>query len=252
MTTPHFEDKPPLQHVAQARAKGFIASSEIHGTETPGSISAATDAARETALFLLFFFVLTQPFTLSFPHLFGLLLTAAFGWLVWKAGRSAWLGWSRLERLHRILEEERWEIEHNRSQEREELRVLYADKGFEGQLLEDVVDVLMADSDRLLKVMVEEELGLSLEVQDHPLQQGLGAACGAALAAALCLLGLWLWPLGGLYMSACLVLGLSGYVAARFEGNRLISAIVWNVSIAILAVGSAHFLLSFIWQVRGW
>ncbi len=90
-------------------------------------------------------------------------------------GRSAWLGWSRLERLHRILAQEKWEIEHNREQEREELGVLYAAKGFEGKLLEDVLDVLMADGDRLLKVMVEEELGLTLESQVHPLKQGLGA-----------------------------------------------------------------------------
>ena len=34
----------------------------------------------------------------------------------------------------------------------------------------------MADGDRLLRVMLEEELGFSLEVYDHPLKQALGFA----------------------------------------------------------------------------
>ena len=92
------------------------------------------------------------------------------------------LGWARLERLHRIVEEERYEIENHRQQEREELKELYRAKGFQGKLLDEVVDVLMADGERLLKVMVEEELGLSLQSQEHPLKQGAGSALGAFVA----------------------------------------------------------------------
>jgi vacuolar iron transporter family protein len=178
-------------------------------------------------------------------------LLASFGWLIWKCGRSAWLGWSRLERLHRILEEERWEIEHNRDQERDELKTLYAAKGFEGKLLDEVLDVLMADGDRLLKVMVEEDLGLSLEVHEHPLKQTLGAACGVVGSAAVCLSFFYLWPIGGLYLSAIAILGFSGYLSAHYQGNRFTSAIVWNLAVAFLSIGSTKFLLDFFVSM-GW
>ncbi|WP_068467312.1 VIT1/CCC1 transporter family protein [Candidatus Protochlamydia phocaeensis] len=249
-STDHFKGKSAVAHIIEAQARGLIAASEIHGTEIPGSLSAGMDAARETVIVLLLLNLLAAEWIGTVP-LLNLWLIFLFGWLIWKTGRSAWLGWSRLERLHRILEEERWEIEHNREQEREELRILYAAKGFEGQLLEDVLDVLMADGDRLLKVMVEEELGLSLEAYEHPLKQGLGAAIGVSAAALLSLAGFWLWPAGGLYAMAVLILSLSASLSAHYQGNRLIPSIVWNIGLTFLAGGAAYFLLHYFLN-QGW
>jgi hypothetical protein len=113
-------------------------------------------------------------FSFSTP-LFLMLSLFSFGWAVWKTGRSALLGWGRMERLHRLIEEERWEIQHHRAQERRELGEMYRAKGFDGKLLEEVLDVLMSDDNRLLKVMLEEELGLTLEAYEHPLRQAIGA-----------------------------------------------------------------------------
>ncbi len=155
------KDKTALEHVIEAQAKGILASSESHGSETPGHISAAADAARETGVLLFILWTVLVQLGVSAHEIVKIMGVVSCGWLVWKMGRSAWLQWTRLERLHRIMAEERWEIEHHRQQEREELKVLYEAKGFQGKLLEDVVDVLMSDGDRLLKVMVEEELGLS-------------------------------------------------------------------------------------------
>lgn len=250
-STDHFKGKTAVDHVVEAQARGIIAASEIHGTEIPGSISAATDAARETIILFLLLNLFFVKFAFSLSQIFTIICVVAFGWLIWKTGRSAWLGWSRLERLHRILEEERWEIEHNRTQERAELKALYAAKGFEGKLLEDVLDVLMADGDRLLKVMIEEELGLSLEVHEHPLRQSLGAACGVVFTTAISLFSLWLWPAGGLYCAALIILSLSAYFSAYYEGNRFISAIIWNLAIAFFAVASAYFLLDYMERQGG-
>lgn len=247
----HHGKKKPIDHVIEKRTQGILSSSEVHGTEIPGSISAGTDAARETVILLLLLNLFFLHFKIRPIQAMTMYLLISFGWLIWKCGRSAWLGWSRLERLHRILEEERWEIEHNRDQEREELKTLYAAKGFEGKLLEDVLDVLMADGDRLLKVMVGEELGLSLEVHEHPLKQALGAAIGVLISIATCLSFFYLWPPGGLYLSAIAVLGFSGYLSAHYEGNRFTSAIVWNLAIAFLSIGSTKFLIDFIVQL-GW
>lgn len=235
--------------IVEARARGIIASSEIHGTEIPGFMSACMDAGRETMVLLLLLHVTIPPLTFSSFSSFLFFSLITFGWLIWKVGRSAWLGWSRLERLHRILEEERWEIEHCRPQEREGLRALYLAKGFEGELLENVLDVLMADGDRLLRVMVEEELGLSLNVHEHPLRQGLGAGSGVLFVAVPLLLCFWLESAFGLYLISGILLGVSGYLSAVYQGNRPIPAIIWNLALAVLAVASTKFLSDyFAWR----
>lgn len=251
MSNDHFAGKDAIGHVAAAQAEGIIASTEIHGTEAPGSISAGADALRETAFILLLLAAILQLRGFSPLTAFPLLIVFAVGWLAWKAGRAALLGWTRLERLHRILAEERWEIEHNRAQEREELKALYAAKGFEGKLLEEVLDVLMADGDRLLKVMVEEELGLTLEAYEHPLKQALGAAAGVFIAATTCLAFHLLWPFWGLYVTAFFLIAASAIVFAAFQKNRFIPTVIWNLAVAALSIGAAIFIFDFLVQ-QGW
>lgn len=236
----HFQGKDAITHVAEAQAEGIISSVEVHGTEVPGHITAGADSARDLALALLLVGCLLMPLSTS---IFYALFAFSAGWICWKTGRSALLGWGRLERLHRVLEQEKWEIEHHRATEREELKVLYAAKGFEGRLLEDVLDVLMADGDRLLKVMVEEELGLSLCSQEHPLKQGLGAFIGCCIAAIVILVPLWffvsLWSLG---LTSLLVMSGSGAVLAYKAQNRIIPAIVWNIALGLLSFSVLYFL----------
>jgi vacuolar iron transporter family protein len=241
----HFKGKEAIDHVAEAQAQGIIASSEMHGTEIPGHISAATDAARESALALAMIWVILAFLELPFELISILVEIFGCGWVLWKMGRSAWLAWFRLERLHRIVAQEKWEIEHHRQQEREELKALYAAKGFEGKLLEEVLDVLMADGDRLLRVMVEEELGLSLESHEHPLKQSLGAFIGSFLAVTFCSVCLWSYPAWGLVIGSAITLGVSSAIAAHHERNRIIPAIVWNLGIASVSFGFVYFMISY-------
>jgi vacuolar iron transporter family protein len=236
MSFDHFQGKNVVDHLKEARLRGSIATAEIHGVETPGHLAAGADAAKETVAVFLFLWIL-------FPDLsMKVLFFFAMGWLLWKFGRSAFLGWARLERLHRLIEEERWEIQHHRHQEREELTELYRAKGFTGKLLEEAIDVLMADDDRLLRVMLEEELGLSLEAYEHPLKQGLGAAVGVAIAACLLFLGMYLHPHYG-FLGACLLtLIIAATIAARFEKNRVLPAVIWTISLVVLSAGVIFFL----------
>ena len=177
----HFEGKEAAEHLRAARAKGAKATAEVHGTEMPGYLSAFADSLRETSVLLIGMWILLSQFGLSSTKTLWVLGLFSIGWLFWKVGRSSLLGWARLERLHRLIQQEQWEIEHHRAQEKEELTAMYQQKGLSGKLLEQVVEVLMADDNRLLRVMLEEELGLTLETYEHPLKQAAGAGLGVII-----------------------------------------------------------------------
>lgn len=232
MKPDHFEGKSVLEHLKAARAKGAMAAAEIHGTEMPGHLAAGADAARDTAVSLFLLWI-------SFPSQSTLYFLFAVGLFLWKAGRSALLGWARLERLHRVIEEERWEIEHQREQEREELAAMYQAKGLSGKLLDEVVTVMMADDNRLLHIMLEEEMGLALEVYEHPLKQSLGAGMGVILASILFAGGYFLFsPIVG----TALTVIIAAILVAKLERNRRIEAVIWNLSVVAFVAGAVYFL----------
>ncbi|MFN0064906.1 MAG: VIT1/CCC1 transporter family protein, partial [Chlamydiales bacterium] len=196
-------------------------------------------AMRETTLFMLLVWLICL---LNEVALWSVFSTVGGALLAWKTGRSAWLGWARLERLHRVVEQERSEIENHRCQEREELKALYRAKGFEGKLLDDVMDVLMADNDRLLKVMLEEELGLTLQAYEHPLKQCVGAFMGTLFSLVCMAFALFFLPMFGVLFTAFCVIGLGAVLSAIYEKNQIIPAFLWNLSIAGLSFGVAFFV----------
>ncbi|MES2344497.1 MAG: VIT1/CCC1 transporter family protein [Chlamydiota bacterium] len=232
MTAGHFEGKSVKEHLKSARAKGAMAAREVHGAEMSGQWAAFADAAKDTTIALLIVFILAP----------SILPLFACGWILWKTARSARLGWTRLERLHRLIEEERWEIEHHRSQEREELTEMYREKGFSGKLLEEVIDVLMADDEKLLRIMLEEELGLTLEAYEHPLKQALGAGLGALFASLLFLAGNVFHTLYGPIIAAFLSISAASILLAKLERNRPMQTLVWNLAVAFLVISSVYFL----------
>lgn len=234
MTAPaHFKGKKPLEHLLEARMRGKSATEEVHGAELPGHLFSAFDAAKETAMILLILSLLLWGL---FPlaELSLILALFAFSYLLWKCGRSTLLGWIRLERLHRLIEEERWEIEHHRTQERKELMAMYQAKGFSGRLLEEVVDVLMAEDNRLLQVMLQEELGLSLETFEHPLKQGAGALIGSLLASVIMGFGFFLHHFYGTWIAAILIVSLGAALSAKKEKNKVVNAVIRNAALAFL------------------
>ena len=64
------------------------------------------------------------------------------------------------EHLRRV---EQHHIEHHPEGEREEIRQIFAAKGFDGDQLESIVDVISSDQERWVQTMLTEEYGLPLE-----------------------------------------------------------------------------------------
>lgn len=235
----HFDGKNPYQHILEKKSE---VASEIHGEELAGHYGAFLDAARDISMLLLSFWVISYVMRLPFKQLILILIVLTLVWSFWKTIRCTWFSWSLLERLHRVLKEEQFEIENHREQEREELTALYASKGLRGELLEEVINVLMADDERLLKVMMEEEMGLNLEHYEHPIKIGVGAAIGALLTGALLITAQWLFPLYGLAILAIIIKSICGILMAKFQKNEVLSALIWNLGAAIAILGISYFL----------
>lgn len=232
----HLKGKTVPEHLKDARIKGATAFSEIHGVEMSGAFSSGIDAAKECAILLALLSLLP-----SFS--FKILLLFGGTWALWKTVRSALLGYHRIERLHRLIEEERWEIEHHRKQEKEELKEMYRAKGLTGKLLDDTVEVLMADDNRLLQVMLEEELGLSLEVYEHPLRQAAGALLGSLVALfGVLLCAAFFGPIG-LICGSFLTCSVTAIAQAVKEKNRRLPSLVWNLSALALLLSVLYYLL---------
>ena len=235
----HFKNRSVLAHVTEKRTEGMLSISESHGREMSGWLSAALDSSREMAIALFLLWIVLSACTIPVVKI---LIAFGLGFTAWKIGRSARFGWARLERLHHSIEQEKYEIEHHRSQERKELTEIYKAKGFEGELLDNVVNILMADQDRLLKVMLEEELGLTLQAYEHPLKECFGATAGSLISLATTIL-LFLVSPYGMYVAIRLALTASSLTSAVYEKNHIIPAVIWNISIGILACGISFFLL---------
>ena len=237
----HFLGKSVREHLSDELSGSAVEHGEA--TALQGKKEAFYDAMRDLFLVMGAFFFLCIALPLSLER--GLVMSFALGlfFCFWKTFRSAMNAWTHLKKIHHIAYEERCEILANREQEREELLVLYQDKGFSGPLLERVVDVLMADHERLLQVMLQEELGLPLTHIDHPLQTALWTFFGGFLALFVSSGVLfWVPPSASWILLSLLAGGCSGALTYK-ERSIQLRAFVWTATSAAVAF-QAFFLVS--------
>lgn len=239
----HFQGKSPFEHIQEARIKTKAALKENHAVETTSFYDSMIRLISESAMF----FGLMQIFTLFVYIPSGLQLSLIFSFIFFRTIYCALDGTARLQRLHRVIEEERYEIEHHEAQEKEELRVLYQNKGFEGKLLDDVIQVLMADRNRLLSVMLDEELGLKIEAYEHPLLQSFGAILGGLIVfIPLSLLTIFSNNFICLAGSLLFVF-LAAFLKAVIEKISRLKTTVWHLANFLLVTGLLYFgLKSFV------
>ena len=67
---------------------------------------------------------------------------------------------------------EYWEVDNLPEKEKDEIRNIYREKGFEGETLEKIVEVITSDKERWVNVMMREELGMTLE-EKSPVRIGV-------------------------------------------------------------------------------
>ena len=142
----------------------------------------------------------------------------------------------------------RKEVEEMREKpdvEREEVREIYQERGFEGELLERVVDRITSDPRVWLKVMMSEELGLSPQFG-----RPFGAAVvvfvafliGGAVPVAPFLVAEGLTALVASFLVTAVALMIAGGIRSRYTGERTLTAGLELVGMAAIGVGAAHLI----------
>ncbi len=239
----HFKGKTALEHLKEARKKAHRATESMHGVEPPGHVIAGADAAKQTSFLALILLSAMTSLSFSFSQIALLFGGTLLGWTLWKVTRTALIGWSRIEKYNRLIWEEKHEIEHHREEEKEELREMYKGKGFSGKLLDDVVDVLMADDNRLLQVMLEEEMGLELASYQHPLKQAFGTFIGILFSSALITFFGTFALEAGIIGASILTTLISSYLIASTEKNAPLTYMISDLA-ALIGSGLLTYFLT--------
>ena len=144
------------------------------------------------------------------------------------------------QQRERLRGREQEEIESHPEGEREEVRQIYAAKGFEGALLEQVVVVITSDKERWVNTMLQDEHGLSLEAVDA-IKAGWVTFIAFIIVGAIPLLTYLLnWPWPGLIEQPFLVSGLLTLFAFFIVGankGRYVEQCWWKAGLETSVMG---------------
>lgn len=108
---------------------------------------------------------------------------------------------ARIEYIEKERKREEWEIEHMADSEREEIRDIYAKKGFANELLDEIVRVITARKKVWLDTMMKEELGL-IEDGRKPVNTAISTLAGFVLIGLIPLLPFVFLYVAGLAIAA--------------------------------------------------
>ncbi|RLA42447.1 MAG: hypothetical protein DRR06_14410 [Gammaproteobacteria bacterium] len=134
--------------------------------------------------------------------------------------------------------------------EREEIRQIYAGKGFDGELLDQVVEVITSDADRWADTMLQEEHGMTLQHHDA-MRAGLAtfvAFSVVGLVPLLPYLANWIQPgfVAQTFLWSSILTGIAffwvGAQKARFVNQRRRIGGIETVAIGGFAAGMAYFI----------
>ncbi len=148
---------------------------------------------------------------------------------------------ARDERDQARAEEER-QIELVPEGEREEVRQIYAAKGFEGDDLEHVVEVITSDRDRWVETMMSEELGYGVDIES-PLKAAAATFSAFILVGAVPLLAYIVnWLFDDLISDPFLVSGVLtalAFVGVGIGKSAVVRQPRWKGALQTLALGGA-------------
>jgi predicted membrane protein (TIGR00267 family) len=148
-----------------------------------------------------------------------------------------------VDRIRRIEERH---IETIPQGEREEIRQIFAAKGFSGELLEQIVEVITNDRQRWVDTMLTEEFGLQLD-RPSPWRAGLSTFTAFVLAGFVPLIPfMFAMQLSGesLFIASAVLTGITFFLIGAAKGRVVHRSVLWS-GIETLLVGAVAAVLAY-------
>ena len=153
------------------------------------------------------------------------------------------------ELMENAKQEELNHIKHYPEGEKEEIRQIFANKGFEGQELDDAVNIITSDINRWVETMMKEELGYSLKILS-PFNSG-ATTFGAFILVGFIPLAAFVinWFIPGLisnpFFVSSVLTGIAFFLVGAFKSRFIGKS--WYVSgLEVLFVGSIAAVIAYI------
>lgn len=153
------------------------------------------------------------------------------------------------DNYHKHRKVEYWEIENMRETEIEEVREIYRQKGFEGDLLEQVVAKIIEDKDRWVDVMMKDELEM---IKEDKSPIGIGVVTYISfIVIGLIPLSVYVWdfinPINDHHFLITSVLTAMGFVVIGFFKSKvnetnLLRGVLETLLLGALAAVVAYFV----------
>ncbi len=152
------------------------------------------------------------------------------------------------DQIERLRREETMEIEIEPEGERAEIREIYRAKGFEGELLEQVVEVITADKDRWLRTMMIEEHGIS-DSPSNPLKAANATFIAFVLIGAMPLIpyafGLATKSSGDMFPMS-IVFAAIAFATVGVLKARVVEQAKWRGAAETLAIGGTAAIVAYL------
>ena len=157
------------------------------------------------------------------------------------------------DEYHRLRQMERRHIARAPEGEREEVRQIFASKGFKGDDLERAVSVITADEERWIDFMLTEEFGLP-KAERPPLPAALATFSAFVVCGAVPLLPYVFGAANGFAFAtagAGLVFFIIGALKSRWSTARWWASGVETLAIGAVAACAAYFIGDFLEKLAG-
>jgi VIT1/CCC1 family predicted Fe2+/Mn2+ transporter len=154
---------------------------------------------------------------------------------------------SESQRIEKLRKVEAMHIDVHPEGEIEEIRQIFARKGFEGDVLDEIVTVITKDKDRWINTMLTEELGMQLDAPE-PMKAGL-ITFFAFVAAGLVPLIPFFWTSNfltqNLFLFSAFATALSFFLIGCMKG-RVLGHSLMKSGLETLATGGCAAVLAYI------
>jgi len=138
--------------------------------------------------------------------------------------------------IRQLKKKEAWEIEHVPEQEREEIRKIFAQKGFQGTDLDRVIEILTSDKKVWVDTMLKEEFGIIDDDESSPARHSWVTFIAFAIAGVLPILPYFIITTGNLFAISIMTTAITLYVVGALR-YKFSDSNWWVAGLEMLFVG---------------